>query len=385
MSAEAHPFEVLRKRTSEKWRTYPDDVLPMFVAEMDYPLAPAIKSALHEAIELGDTGYVDLHETEATHALANYATDAWGWLPSPNRMAITTDVSVVIVESLRRLIAPGEPVIITPPIYPPFFDLVPEAGGFVVEVPLLDDGGTFALDLDGIERAMATGARGVLLCNPHNPVGLVPGRDSLAALSRIVDRHGGFVVSDEIHAPLTHHGYEFVPYLSVSDEARDHGIGALSASKAFNLAGLKCAFFVAESDRMTALIKSLPEEVTSRAGLFGVIATREGLNNGREWLDATITALESNVRILEQELANRLPEVRLRRPDASYLAWLDFTALAWGDDPAATALEHAKVALSSGPAFGKQGRGHARMNIGCHPETIVAAVDRLAQVMDNSG
>src|SRR5262249_22067150 len=127
-----------------------------------------------------------------------------------------------------------------------------------------------------------------------------------------------------------------------------------------------------------------PRRGNVRAGLFGVIATREGLNNGREWLDATITALEANVRLLEQELANRLPAVRLRRPDASYLAWLDFTALAWGDDPAATALEHAKVALSSGPAFGKQGRGHARMNIGCHPETIVAAVDRLAQVMDNS-
>jgi cystathionine beta-lyase len=377
---EAHPLEILRQRTSEKWRSYSDDVLPMFVAEMDYPLAPPIKSALHAAIDLGDTGYVDLHEVEATRALAKYATDAWGWSPSPDRMGITTDVSVVIVESLRRLIAPGEPVIITPPIYPPFFDLVSEAGGVVAEVPLLDDGDRFALDLDGIDRAMAAGARGVLLCNPHNPVGLVPSRDSLSALSRIVDRHGGFVVSDEIHAPLTHHGHEFIPYLSVSDQARDHGIGALSASKAFNLAGLKCAFFVAESDRMTALIKSLPEEVTSRAGLFGVIATREGLNNGREWLDATISAVEANVRLLEQELTNKLPTVRLRRPDASYLAWLDFTALEWGDDPATTALEHAKVALSSGPAFGQQGRGHARINIGCHPDTIIAAVDRLAQV-----
>jgi cystathionine beta-lyase len=140
------------------------------------------------------------------------------------------------------------------------------------QVPLLDDGTHFALDLDGIDRALAAGARGVLLCNPHNPVGLVPDRSVLSELSRIVDRHGGFVVSDEIHAPLTYHSHRFVPYLTVSDEAREHGIAALSASKAFNLAGLKCAFFVAESDRMASLIKSLPEEVTSRAGLFGVIA-----------------------------------------------------------------------------------------------------------------
>lgn len=376
---QADPFDVLRRRTSEKWRTYPDEVLPMFVAEMDYPLALSIKAALHEAIERGDTGYVPLSESGVTRALAAYANDSWSWAPSADRMGITTDVSVVIVESLRRLISPGEAVIIMPPIYPPFFDLIPEAGGVVVEVPLLDDGTAFALDLDGIDSTMAAGARGVLLCNPHNPVGLVPSRASLTELSRIVDRHGGFLVSDEIHAPLTHSRSDFVPYLSVSEEAREHGIAALSASKAFNLAGLKCAFFVAESDRMAALIASLPEEVTSRTGLFGVIATREGFDNGREWLAATIAALEANVALLEKELAEKLPTVRLRRPDASYLAWLDFSALGWGDDPAAIALQRAKVALSSGPAFGAQGRGYARMNIGCHPDTIVAAIDRLAR------
>lgn len=350
----------------------------MFVAETDYPLAPAISVALHEAVERGDTGYVDLHETGATTALAEFATHAWGWSPSPERMGITTDVSVVIVEALRRLIAPGDSVVITPPVYPPFFDLIPEAGGVVREVPLVDDGDTYSLDLDGIDRALADGARGVLLCNPHNPVGLVPSREELVELSRTVDRHGGFVLSDEIHAMLTHHGHTFVPYLSVSDEARGHGITAVSASKAFNLAGLKCAFFVAESDPMTALIRSLPEEITSRTGLFGVIATREGLLHGRDWLEATISAIEVNVELLEQQLASTLPAVRLRRPGATYLAWLDMHGLGWGDDPAAIALRDARVALSAGPAFGIQGAGYARMNLGCHPDLIVEAVERLA-------
>lgn len=293
-------------------------------------------------------------------------------------MGITTDVSVVIVESLRRLTTPGDAVVITPPVYPPFFDLIPEAGGVVTEVPLLDDGNGFRLDLDGIDRALAAGAKGVLLCNPHNPVGMVPDRSCLTDLSRIVDRYGGFVVSDEIHAPLTHSGHPFVPYLSVSDEARDHGIAAVSASKAFNLAGLKCALFVAESATMTSLIKALPEEVTSRAGLFGVIATREGLRHGRDWLDATIAALEANVDLLDQQLAQKLPGVRLRRPGASYLVWLDMAALDWGDDPAARALNEAKVALSSGLAFGTQGGGYARMNIGCDQSLIIEAIDRLA-------
>lgn len=374
---QADTIDTLRRRTSEKWSAYPTDVLPMFVAEMDFPLAPAIKSALQEALDLGDTGYVNTRDSGAAEAFASYADAAWGWAPPPTRMRYTTDVSVVIVESLRRLVPPGGGIVITPPVYPPFYDLVPEGGGSVVEVPLLDDGDTYALDLDGIDRALAAGARGVLLCSPHNPVGLVHSRHTLVELSRIVARHDAFVISDEIHAPLTHRGNEFTPYLSVSEEAREHGITAASGSKAFNLAGLKTALFVAESDRMSELVESLPDEVSFRTGLFGHIATRAGFTSGREWLEETIATVESNLALLERQLAKKLPEVRLRRPEATYLAWLDMSALGWGDDPAHHATEHARVALSSGPAFGAQGAGYARMNLACAPATIIEAVDRL--------
>jgi cystathionine beta-lyase len=374
----AEPMDVLRRRTSEKWRSYPEDVIPMFVAEMDFPLAPAIKRALAEAVELGDTGYIAPGDTAAAKAFAGYASDRWGWAPAPERMGITTDVSVVIVETLRRLISPGDGVIITPPVYPPFYDMVPEAGGTVIEVPLLDDGTSYALDLDGIDRALAAGARAVLLCSPHNPLGLVHDRGTLDELSRIVARHGGVVVSDEIHAPLTHHGQEFTPYLAVSDEARTHGIAAASGSKAFNLAGLKTAFFVAESEPMSALIRSLPEEVTFRTGQFGLIATREGFGSSLQWLDSTITTIENNFMLLRELLADQLPAVRVRECQASYLAWLDMRDLGWGEDPAQHALKHARVALSSGPTFGPGGQGYARMNLGCSEATITEAVRRLA-------
>src|SRR5699024_10784496 len=187
-----------------------------------------------------------------------------------------------------------------------------------------------------------------------------------------------FVISDEVHAPLTLRGSEFTPYLSVSEEAREHGITAASGSKAFNLAGLKTALFVADSDRMGELLESLPEEVSLRTGLFGHIATRVGFTSARRWLAQTITTVESNFALLERRLTEKLPEVRLRRPGATYLAWLDMSALGWGDDPAQYATEHARVALSSGPSFGAQGAGHARMNVACAPETIVEAVDRLS-------
>ncbi|MFH8250432.1 MalY/PatB family protein [Microbacterium sp. B2969] len=377
----ADPIDDLRRRESEKWTAYPDEVLPLFVAEMDFPLAPPIKAALAQALELNDTGYVNTLDTRTAEAFASFARDRWGWEPRAERMGYATDVSTVIVEGLRRLIAPGDGVVITPPVYPPFWDFIPEAGGVVVEAPMLDDGDTYTLDVDGIDRALAAGARAVLLCNPGNPTGTVHSRESLEALSRVVARHGASVISDEIHAPLVHSGATFTPYLTVSDEARDHGIAAESGSKVFNLAGLKTAMFVAESDRMTALIRSLPEEVAVRAGLFGFIATREGFTSGRDWVDATVAAIESNFDLLAQQLVEHVPDARLRRGEATYLAWLDLSALGLGDDPAAWILEHAKVALVGGPDFGAPGKGFARLNVACAPETIVEAVRRIAEAL----
>ncbi len=382
---QADPLDVLRTRTSEKWTAFPDDVLPLFVAEMDYPLAPPITAALHAAVDRSDSGYVPVAGNGVKEAFASFAADTWGWSPDPARMGLATDVSVVIVESLRRLVAPGEGVVITPPVYPPFFELVPEAGGRVVEVPLVDDGRTHRLDLDGIDAALAAGAKGVLLCHPHNPLGLVHPREDLVALSRVVARHGGFVVSDEIHAPLTYAAGSFTPYLTVSDEAREHGLAAESGSKAFNLAGLKCALLVAEGDRMTALIRSLPDEVAARAGLLGVLATREGFTHGRGWLRDTVAAIERNADLLATLLAERLPAVTYRRPAASYLAWLDLSALGWGDDPAERVLSDARVALVSGPAFGRQGAGFARLNLACSPEVLTEAVDRIARAVQAAG
>ncbi|WP_345803136.1 aminotransferase class I/II-fold pyridoxal phosphate-dependent enzyme [Microbacterium sp. AZCO] len=377
----ADPIEDLRKRESEKWTAYPADVLPLFVAEMDFPLAPPIKEALARALELNDTGYVNTLDTRTAQAFADFADDRWGWRPDVARMGYATDVSTVIVEGLRRLIAPGDGVVITPPVYPPFWDFIPEAGGVVIEVPMLDDGTDYALDLGGIDRALAAGARAVLLCNPGNPTGTVHDRATLAELSRIVARHGASVLSDEIHAPLVHAGATFTPYLTVSDEARDHGIAAASGSKVFNLAGLKTAMFVSESDRMTAIVRSLPVEVGVRAGLFGFIATREGFSHARDWVDATVAAVEANLELLTAQLAEHVPGARLRRGRATYLAWLDLRALDLGDDPAAWILAHARVALVSGLDFGPAGAGFARLNVACAPETIVEAVRRISEAL----
>jgi cystathionine beta-lyase len=370
----ADPLDQLRARTSEKWMAYPADVLPLFVAEMDYPLAPVVADAIVDRVRASDTGYV-ASSLAVGSAFSGFAARRWGWNVDPESVVTTTDVSVGIVEILRQVVAPGDGVVICPPVYPPFFELIPEAGAHVVEVPLVDDGSAWSLDLAGLETAFAAGARAFLLCNPHNPVGLVHSRSDLVAVAELAERYGVTVVSDEIHGPLAYGG--FVPYLSVSDAAREHGLAVTSASKAFNLAGVKCAIMVAASARGRAVLDALPVEVFVRTSLLGQHASVAAFTHGDDWLDGTLAALTASSSLLGELLAASLPGVEFRPPGASYLAWLDFRKLDWGPDPSIRALA-AGVALNSGPTFGIQGRGFTRLNFACSPDVLTEGVRRLA-------
>ncbi|MGV8885906.1 MAG: MalY/PatB family protein [Microbacteriaceae bacterium] len=371
----ADPLELLRLRTSEKWMAYPPDVLPLFVAEMDYPLAPVVADAMIGRIRASDTGYVG-RVGPLGAAYSAFASRHFGWSVDPDSVFCTTDVSVAIVEALRVVITPGDSVVITPPVYPPFFDLPGEAGGIVVEVALIDDGTSWSLDLEGLERAFAAGARAMLLCSPHNPLGLVHSRDTLAQLAYLAARYGVTIVSDEIHAPLVHDASTFTPYLSISDAARDTGICVTSASKAFNLAGVKCAVLVAQGDTQLAALRRMPEEVLYRTSQLGLHASVAAFDHGDDWLAGTIAAISASSTLLAELLSEQLPDVAFRPPAASYLAWLDFGS-AWGPDPSIMALERG-VALNPGPTFGTQGAGHARLNLACSPEVLTEAVRRLS-------
>ncbi|MGV2902008.1 MalY/PatB family protein [Microbacterium sp. AGC62] len=381
LQVKALPLAELRERSSEKWREYPDDVLPLFVAETDFPLAPAISDALRRAVEIGDTGYV-ASRTPLAESFAAFANRRYGWEPDPARMRSTADVSMGIVEILRRVTQPGERVVVTPPVYPPFYDLVAEAGAEVERVPLRDTGTRWELDLDGIRAAFDDGATAILLCNPHNPTGTVHDRDGLAALADLADEFGAAVVSDEIHAPLAQPGTGFTPFLAVSDAARRVGYAVVSASKAFNLAGLKCALMVTADDATSEVVRGLPVEVEWRTGQFGLLAAVAAFSEESDpWLDGLLRTLDENRVLLEDLLAAHLPGARYRIPDAGYLAWIDLTALDWGDNPARRILRDAKVALHFGPAFGAEGAGHVRLNFGTSPEIITEAIERIAALV----
>ncbi|WP_334152450.1 MalY/PatB family protein [Microbacterium sp.] len=374
-------LEELRERTSAKWREYPADVLPLFVAETDFPLAPTITATLQRAVAIGDTGY-KASRTPLAETYAAFAQRRFDWQVDAARMRSTADVSMGIVEILRRVTRPGDRVVVTPPVYPPFYELVNEAGAVPERVPLVDTGERWELDLDGIRSAFEAGARAILLCNPHNPTGTVHSRASLTALAAIAAEYGASVVSDEIHAPLAQPDAGFTPFLSVGEHAQRIGYAVVSASKAFNLAGLKCALMVTASEETSSLVRGMPDEVEWRTGQFGLLAAVASFSEQSDpWLDGLLRTLHENRTLLHELLARHVPEARYRIPDAGYLAWIDLSDLGWGDNPARRILKEARVALHYGPAFGDEGNGHVRLNFGTSPEIITEAVERIAALV----
>lgn len=374
---QALPIDELRQRTSTKWRKYGEDVLPFFVAETDYALAPAITRVLTRAVELGDTGYTP-PDPGVREAFVGFAQRRWGWTVDPAHVFWTGDVMMGVVEILRRVIEPGDRVVVMPPVYPPFYDTVEEAGGVVERVPLVTTAAGWEIDLPGVEAALAGGARAVLLCNPHNPTGTVHSGESLAALAEVAEEFGATVVSDEIHGPLTYAPRLFTPFLTVSDAARRIGYTVTSASKTFNLAGLKCAVMIGGADSQVKELRALPWEVEWRTGLFGALSNVAAYSpESDEWLDRLLAALDANRLLLTELLAEHVPNARYLPPDAGFLAWVDLSSYGWGDNPAVKVLRDAKVALHHGPLFGTQGKGHVRINFGCAPELLREAVERI--------
>lgn len=368
------PLVELRTRTSEKWRRYPPDVLPLFVAEMDVALAEPIVRAVTDAVVAGDSGYP--HGTGYAQALAAFAGQRWGWEVPVGDTRVVPDVMAGIAEVLRAATGPGDPVLLNDPVYPPFYELVRHLGRRVVEVPLGPDD---RLDLDAVAAAVADGDRRMayLLCNPQNPTGTVHTRAELTAIARLAAEHNVVVVADEIHAPLVEPG-AFVPYLSVPATAT--AVALHSASKGWNLAGLKAALAVAGHDAAEGLA-ALPGIVTDGASHVAVLAHIAALREGGDWLDALVRAVADNRALLARLVADELPGVAYRPSDSTYLAWLDCRGAGMGDDPAAAFLERGKVALMSGPTFGTNGAGHTRLNLATAPEVLTEAVSRMATAL----
>jgi cystathionine beta-lyase len=373
-------LEQLYERHSSKWRRFAADVLPMHVAEMDFKIAEPIRARIQKMTDESDFGYLG-PIPEVAKAFEGFASRHWGWNIDPTQLKLASDVGVATVEFLRANLNTGDRVVISSPVYSGFFEWLKELRIEPFDVPLVHAEEPYSLDISGLEDAFKQGHLTVLLCNPHNPTGRVFSRKQLTELAILAQKYGATVISDEIHAPLSQ--VPFTPYLSCGPAAEETGVCITSASKAFNLAGLKAAFLLTQSDTMAAKVSKLPAATHWRTSIVGAFATVEAFNNCDSWLKTTLNTLASNAEHLLSQLAAHLPSVKSHIPEAGYLAWLDITDLPLSHAEFAS---KAKVALVPGPDMGGENyKNFARLNFGTSPEIISEGVSRIATALKNAG
>ncbi|MBD5831447.1 aminotransferase class I/II-fold pyridoxal phosphate-dependent enzyme [Janibacter melonis] len=372
------PLRTLRARTSAKWRAYDTDVLPLWVAEMDVMPAPAVVRALARVAETGDHGYP--WGPAYPEAVARWYDRSFGVAVDPGASQLVADVMTGVAHALRAVTAPGAAVVITTPVYPPFHSVVGDVGARRVEAPLDAHG---RLDLETVRAALVEGGPGssVLLSNPHNPTGVVHSPAELEALLALAAEHDGHVVSDEIHAPLVLPGAGFTSVLAVPGGSR--ALVVTSAAKGWNLAGYKAAVLVAGED-VRDVLRRLPASAGYQASHVAVLAHVAALDDGQDWLAALVADLDANRTLLGDLLAQHLPQVTWRPMEATYLAWLDCSALGW-PDPSRVFLEQGRVALNRGRDFGRGSADHVRLNLATSPEVLVEAVERMGRAAAPAG
>ena len=378
----AHGLAELQTHRSEKWRAFPQDVLPLPVAEMDFPVAEPIKAILSQMVANSDLGYLG-PIPELGLGFKKFAAERWNWTVDEKQVRAATDVGVAAVEILRVFTNPGDSILISSPVYHNFYTWINESKLTLVDVPFerVGDEATnpWIINWQSIENAYASGIKVHLLCSPHNPLGFIYTKEDLLRIVALAKKHGVLVISDEIHAPLTFPGETFVPILSLGSDAESVAVCITAASKGWNIAGLKCAILVSQNDAMNTKLDGLAPAMHYRASLLGGFATATAFAEGGVWLDSVLAQLDHNRHLIKELLAEKLPTVRYHIPQNSYLAWLDVESLQLGENPSVTLIEKGRVAFNPGYAFGKQCHQYVRLNFATSPEIITEAIDRIAR------
>jgi len=377
----------LRARGSVKWTVPGPSGFGAGVAEMDFGAAPAILDALAGLSRDAKFGYLPSPlADELAAACAQFQRTRYGWEVDPAQVRHTPDVLRALQIAITCFSRPGSPVILPTPAYMPFLAVPPFLGREIIQVRMrADDAGFFTLDLDAIDDAFRRGGHLLIFCNPYNPLGRVFTVDEMAELTGVVDDRGGRVFADEIHGPLVYPGNRHIPYASTSDAAAAHTLTATSASKAWNLPGLKCAQVILGSEAHRRHWDELAFFATHGASNPGVVANIAAYTRGGQWLDDVVGYLDDSRRLLAGLLTRHLPQVRYRPPDGTYLAWLDCTALDLPGSPGELVTDRAHVTVVDGPAFGAGGAGKFRVNFATPQPIMAEMVERMAAVLDRRG
>lgn len=380
-----HTLEELRTHKSEKWRVFPPEILPLPVAEMDFRVAEPIRRALIEMIDKSDLGYLGAIP-ELGEAFAKFSTSRDGWTPDPTQIRVAADVGVGIVETLRVITSPGDSILIHSPVYQNFYTWIRETSLNMVDVPMTRgeteiNGSEWHLDWEGIEKAYQSGIKVHLICNPHNPLGRVYTREELERLVVLAHKYGAIIISDEIHSPLTFAEQKFTPFLSLGDDARAIGVTVTSSSKAFNIAGLKCAIILTQDAGMHERLNAIAPATHYRASFLGAFASVAAFNEGEPWLNELMAQLDFNRKLLLDLIAEKLPGASTHMPHCSYLQWIDFSGYKLSVDAADHLHEKGKVGFSPGINFGPASANFVRLNFATSPTILEEAITRTARAL----
>jgi cystathionine beta-lyase len=375
----------LRAKPGVKWRGVEPDVLPAWLADMDFPTPEPVRHALRVLIDSADLGYPGwLAGTPLRVAFADRMRARFGWAADPARVRETSEVVQGAQLALHFGTEPGDTIAVHTPTYPPFLETITAMSRQMLPIPMVDEPGGWTFEIDRLDQNLRTSrCRALLLVNPHNPTGRVFTIRELQALAELAERHDLLVISDEIHADLAYQPHRHIPIATLPGMAA-RTVTLSSASKTFNLAGLRCAVAHIGPDHLLATWDQQPVNLYGCANVFGVAATLAAWEHGDEWLAAVVAHLDSQRHLLADALAQQLPRVRHHLVEASYLAWIDFRALGLGADPAAALLKSARVALSSGPSFGPGGDGFARLNFATSADLLGELLERISRAVNNN-
>ncbi|HSH41241.1 MAG TPA: PatB family C-S lyase [Arenicellales bacterium] len=382
MSFEDLDIDALRRRQGKKWNTFDPDVLPAWVADMDFPVAPPIRERLQRLMECSDFGYP--HDDQAGRLIQLFSArmrERFQWQVDPDRVEVIADVVQGIQMCLEMYSRPGQGVSILTPIYPPFLKATAAMGRRADCCTLVPDGENFAIDPERLEASLADDTRMLLLCSPHNPTGRVFTQPELETLAELALRRDLVVVSDEIHADLALDGRRHLPFASLAPEVEARTITLTSATKAFNIAGLRCAMMVFGSAALHQAYRAGPRFTRGAACSLGMHAAEAAWSEGGDWLDGLLRHLEGNRERIGGFLAQNLPQIGFLPPQATYLAWLDCSALGLGDELWRTVLERGRLALNDGREFGNGGKDCLRLNFATSTSLLDDALERLHRAL----
>lgn len=375
-----------RGTNSYKWDSMPaGDILPMWVADMDFRTAPAVTEAIRKRAEHGIFGYTRVPDSYY-EAVVNWFERRHGWKIRPEWMIYTTGVVPALSAIIRALTSPGDKVLVQTPVYNCFFSSIRNNGCVVEENPLKYEDGRYTLDTEDLERKAADPAvRLLLLCNPHNPAGRVWTRAELEKIADICRRNGVLVVADEIHCELTYPGHPYTPFASLSEEAQRHSVTCISPSKAFNLAGIQIANIVAaDEDTRKKIDKAININEVCDVNSFTVDALEAAYNEGEEWLEELKLYLDGNYKAVADVLGERLPQLRVLPLEGTYLVWIDCAALDLSSAEIVRLLEEkGRVMVNGGEMYGETEGCFIRLNIACPRKLLLEGLDRICRTLES--